>query len=142
MITLDDNRRLTIRADDDFFRELDAHTNGISKNEFIKQAVRFYCSYLNGAKNERYLTSTISSEMNGIIEKQADRVASHEYRMAVELCKLSHIIASACELTGDEMNKLHRNCVREINDSGCFPDVRESVSQFRMNGNKWKQEDE
>lgn len=139
---MDDSRRFTIRADDDFFRELDAHTNGISKNEFIKQAVRFYCSYLNGEKNQNFLAAAIESEMNGIIGAQANRVSTHEYRMAVELCKLSHIIASVCELTGDEMNRLHRNCVREINDSGRFPDVRESVSQFRMNGNKWKEVDE
>ena len=138
---MDDSRRFTIRADDDFFRELDAHTNGISKNEFIKQAVRFYCSYLNGAKNQNFLAAAIKSEMNGIIDTQANRIASLEYRIAVELCKLSHIIASVCELTGDEMDRLHRNCVKEINDSGRFPDVRESVSQFRMNGNKWKQED-
>ena len=135
----------TLRADEKFFENLAAYTKKTgckSQNEFLQRAVRFYCGYIDGNDDQDYLAASVTSVIKGVLDAQANRTSSVEFRMAVELCKLSHIIASVCELTGDEMNRLHRNCVREINDSGRFPDVRESVSQFRMNGNKWKEVDE
>ena len=132
----------TLRADEKFFENLAAYTKKTgckSQNEFLQRAVRFYCGYIDGNDDQDYLAASVTSVIKGVLDAQANRTSSVEFRMAVELCKLSHIIASVCELTGDDMNRLHQNCVEEINDNGRFPDLRNSVEYFRTYGGAWKQ---
>ena len=141
---MEEKTRFTLRADERFFEDLAVYTKKTgckSQNEFIRRAVEFYCGYIDGNKDQDYLAAAVSTTMKGILGAQANRTSSVEYRMAVELCKLSHIIASVCELTGDDMNRLHQNCVKEINDRGRFPDARDTVAEFRTYGEAWERSD-
>ena len=133
-----------MRADESFWNKITERTekagcNNI--NEFIVKAVDFYCSYIDGIEHQDFLAAAIKSEMNGIIGKHANRLSQLEFRLAVELDKVSHIIASACDIDHDQLEKLHQRCIREINDTGRFPDVRKSVERFRMHGEAWEDDD-
>ncbi len=134
-----------IRADEEFFESMESHVEkagNVSRNEFMIDAIKFYCAYIDGVNNQNYLAQSVSSVINGILDNQARRQSQLHFRLAVELAKLSHILASACELDSVQMEKLHRRCVKEVSENGSFPDARKSVEQFRMTGAAWDSEDD
>ena len=133
-----------VRADKDLIERINQNmerSGCSSRNDFFLKAIDFYCSFLDCTGDQSFLAAAIKAEMNGIIGKQANRLSQLEYRIAVELDKLSHIIASACDIDHDQLEKLHQRCIREINDTGRFPDARKSVERFRMRGEAWKDDE-
>ena len=94
-----------------------------SRNEFMNHALKFYIGYLTSEKIENYMLSTISSVMHSTMKDS-------ENRMALEISKLSHVIAYSHGVNEEELKKLQVKCmdeVKRINGAVRFEDAYECI---------------
>lgn len=97
-----------------------------SRNEFVGEALRFYCGYLTSKKAENYLLQSLSSVMTGTVQDSENRIARMDFKLAVELSKLAHVIAYTHDVDEDALHKLHLKCldeVKRINGAIIFEDA-------------------
>ncbi len=101
-----------------------------SRNEFMNHALKFYIGYLTSEKIENYMLSTISSVMHFTVKDSENRMARAMYRLAVEISKLSHVIAYSHGVNEEELKKLQVKCmdeVKRINGAVRFEDAYECI---------------
>ena len=82
-----------------------------SQSEFIEKAINFYLGYLNEAT----------------IKGTEQRLARLLFKVAVELGKLSHILAAANEIEDETLFKLHAMCVEEVRRINGIIDAEDAV---------------
>ncbi|MCQ5144554.1 hypothetical protein [Enterocloster bolteae] len=85
-----------------------------SRNEFANEALRFYCGYLTARKAENYLLQSLSSVITGTVQDSENRLARMDFKLAVELSKLAHVIAYTHEVDEEALHKLHLKCLEEV----------------------------
>lgn len=121
--------KFSIRVDMDLVELADAYIrDGTVKNrtELIEDALRFYLGFLTTKKAEDYLLQSLSSVMTGTVRDTENRLARMDFKVAVELSKLCHVIAYTHDVDEDALNKLHLKCldeVRRINGAVDFEDA-------------------
>lgn len=101
-----------------------------SRNEFMNHALKFYIGYLTSEKIENYMLSTISSVMHSTVKDSENRMARAMYRLAVEISKLSHVIAYSHGVNEEKLKKLQVKCmdeVKRINGAVRFEDAYECI---------------
>ena len=93
-----------------------AEANVRSRNGFVTKALKFYCGYLNSRKAENYLLQSLSSVLASTVQDTENRLARMDFKIAVELSMLAHMIAYHSESRIDEsvFRKLHAKCVEEV----------------------------
>ena len=86
-----------------------------SRNEFVTEALKFYCGYLNSRKAENYLLQSLSSVLASTVQDTENRLVRMDFKIAVELSMLAHMIAYYSESRIDEsaFRKLHAKCVKK-----------------------------
>ena len=97
-----------------------------SRNEFIEKALKFYLGYLKTNQAEDYQLQSVSSMVSGTIRDTENRLARMDFKLAVEIAKLAHIIASVYEIDGETLQRLQQKCVEEgkrVNGAIWFEDV-------------------
>ena len=85
-----------------------------SRNEFVEEALKFYIGYLLAGKAEDYFLQSLSSVLIGTVQDSENRLARMDFKMAVELAKLSQVIAYTHDVDEKSLNKLHAKCVNEV----------------------------
>lgn len=85
-----------------------------SKSEFIEKAVKFYLGYLKEESNVDYLAPLITSMVDAVIGGTEQRLARLLFKIAVELGKVSHMLAAVNDLDDETLRKLHILCVDEV----------------------------
>ena len=88
--------------------------NGRSQSEFIEKAIRFYLSYLNEEKSVNYLSPMITETVKAEIHGTEQRLARLLFKVAVELGKLSHMLAAVQDVDEETLRQLHVMCVNEV----------------------------
>ena len=69
----------------------------------------------NGKRNgENYLLQSLSSVIAGTVQDSENRIARMDFKLAVELSKLSQVIAYTHEVDDESLEKLHAKCVGEV----------------------------
>ena len=92
-----------------------------SKSEFIEKAVKCYLGYLKQERNINYLSPRITSSVEAVIYGSEQRLSRNLFKMAVELGKLSHMIAVANNVDDETLSELHSMCVDEVRHiNGCI----------------------
>ena len=92
-----------------------------SKSEFIEKAIRFYLGYLKQERNVNYLSPRITSQMDAIIAGTEQRLSRNLFKIAVELGKISHMMAVDNNVDEDTLRELHEMCVDEVRHiNGCI----------------------
>lgn len=56
----------------------------------------------------------MSSVLIGTVQDSENRLARMDFKMAVELAKLSQVIAYTHDVDEESLNKLHAKCVNEV----------------------------
>lgn len=85
-----------------------------SRNEFVTEALKFYMGYLTARKAEDYLLQSLGSVIAGTVHDSENRIARMDFKLAVELSKLCHVIAYTHEVDSESLEKLHVKCVDEV----------------------------
>ena len=91
-----------------------SRANARSRNEFVNEALRFYCGYLTARQAEHYLIQAVSSVMTWTVQDSENRLARMDFKIAVELSKLSQVIAYTHDVDEEAMKRLHAKCVEEV----------------------------
>ena len=65
---------------------------GISRNEFIREAVEFYLEWLNRESSEKFLTPAFESVISAKLRDTEDRLSRILFKMAVEQNILTHYL--------------------------------------------------
>ena len=56
--------------------------NGRSRNEFVTEALKFYCGYLNSRKAENYLLQSLSSVLASTVQDTENRLVRMDFKIA------------------------------------------------------------
>lgn len=85
-----------------------------SKSEFIEKAIRFYLGYLNEEQGVNYLSPIITETVKAEIKGTEQRLARLLFKIAVELGKVSHLIAATSEIDVETLRRLQSMCANEV----------------------------
>ena len=112
-----DKTKFSIRVDTELLKLADhyiADSTVQNRTELIEDALRFYLGFLTSRKAEDYLLQSLSSVMTSTVRDSENRIARMEFKLAVELSKLAHVIAYTHEVDGEALRKLHLKCLEEV----------------------------
>ena len=88
--------------------------NCSTRTEFIEKAVRFYLGYLNEESGVNYISPMITETVKAVIKGTEQRLARLMFKVAVELGKLSHMLAAVNEIDNETLSDLHTMCINEV----------------------------
>lgn len=94
--------------------EMFSKYNCKSASEFIENAIKFYAGYLKQQGNVNYLAPIITDSVNGIVLGSERRLNRNLFKIAVELGKLSHMMAAVNDVDDETLKDLHAMCVNEV----------------------------
>ena len=121
--------KFSIRVDTDLVELADSYIRDSTvknRTELIEDALRFYLGFLTTKKAEDYLLQSLSSVMTRTVRDTENRLARMDFKVAVELSKLCHVIAYTHDVDEDALSRLHIKCldeVRRINGAVDFEDA-------------------
>ena len=85
-----------------------------SRSEYIRQAIQFYNFYLHTENDKDLLCQVMSDIVSATIKNTENRLARMHFKQAVELAKISHMLAPLCEMDKAQLDRLHNICVDEV----------------------------
>lgn len=109
--------KFSIRVDTDLVELADIYIRSSAvknRTELIENALRFYLGFLTAQKAEDYLLQSLSSVMTGTVQDSENRLARMDFKIAVELSKLSQVIAYSHDIDKDALKRLHLKCLEEV----------------------------
>lgn len=109
--------KFSIRVDTDLVELADTYIQSSAvknRTELIENALRFYLGFLTVQKAEDYLLQSLSSVMTGTVQDSENRLARMDFKIAVELSKLSQVIAYSHDIDEDALKRLHLKCLEEV----------------------------
>lgn len=121
--------KFSIRVDTELLELADAYIRDSTvqnRTELIEDALRFYLGFLTTKKAEDYLLQSLSSVMTGTVQDSENRIARMDFKIAVEVSKLAHVIAYTHDVDEEALHKLHLKCldeVKRINGAVTFEDA-------------------
>lgn len=109
--------KFSIRVDTDLVKLADTYIRSSTvknRTELIENALRFYLGFLTAQKAEDYLLQSLSSVMTGTVQDSENRLARMDFKIAVELSKLSQVIAYSHDIDEEALKRLHLKCLEEV----------------------------
>ena len=92
-------------------------TNSQSKNEFVENALIFYCGYLSAKNSDDFLPPALVSAMRGTVQDSENRIARLLFKMAVEMSMMMNVLAVGMEINAADLDRLRGQCVRDVKKS-------------------------
>lgn len=111
-------------------RDVESHFRGDncrSQSEFIEKAIRFYIGYLDEEKSVNYISPLITETVNATIKGTEQRLARLLFKVAVELGKLSHMLAAVNDIDEETMRQLQGMVAAEVRKINGIIDCEEAV---------------
>ena len=90
-----------------------------SLNAFIRDAVDFYCSWLEKEQSERFLTPALESVISAKIRDSEERINRNLFKIAVDISILSKIVLDSDGGGYDEdyLAEMRRDSIREVSET-------------------------
>ena len=83
-------------------------------SEFIEKAILFYIGYLSQQDNLNYISPIITETLKAQINGTEQRLARLLFKVAVELGKLTHLLAVANDVEDETLRQLLVMCINEV----------------------------
>ena len=90
------------------------HDNCKSQSEFIEKAISFYIGYLDEEKSVNYISPMITETVKATIKGTEQRLSRLIFKVAVELGKISNILAAVNDIDDETVRQLQAMCVNEV----------------------------
>jgi hypothetical protein len=87
-----------------------------SRNDFVEKAIEFYAGYLNAASNPAFYEEMYSSRGEQAVQKVGNTLVKSQFRLAVEVAKLAHLIAAVNDIPDSVLRNLAEKCVAECKE--------------------------
>jgi len=112
-----DKKHISLWLNQDTLKQCEVNmrlTNCKTRSEYLEKAIEFYNAFLHSENNEKYISKIFISTLNGRLESTENRIANILYKQAVEISKLFHFLAMAFQMSPEDMDKIHYECVQEV----------------------------
>ena len=90
------------------------YDNCKSQSEFIEKAILFYIGYLDEEKSVNYLSPLITETVKATIAGTEQRLSRLMFKVAVELGKISNMLAAVNDIDEETLKQLQAMCVNEV----------------------------
>lgn len=91
--------------------------NKKSRNAFIREAVDFYCAWLEKEHIEKFLLPSLESVITAKIRDSESRIRGVEFKMAVQVAVLTQMFKDYCQYSEEEFETMHVNAVRQVKET-------------------------
>ncbi len=98
-------------------KDVEVHYKGDncrSQSEFIEKAIAFYIGYLDEEKSVNYISPMITETVKATIKGTEQRLSRLLFKIAVEMGKLSHMLAAVNVIDDETLRQLHIMCLNEV----------------------------
>ncbi len=102
--------------------------NSQSKNEFVENALIFYCGYLSAKNSDDFLPPALVLAMRGTVQDSENRIARLLFKMTVELSMMMNVLAVGLEINADDLDRLRGQCVRDVKKSNGSITFKDTVT--------------
>lgn len=100
-----------------------------SRNEFLEQALRFYCDYLASEDAARFLPPIFLEAMRGTLQCSEDRISRLLFKLAVEMSMMMNVLAIGLEIDASQMDRLRGQCVQAVKKSNGSISFKDTVQE-------------
>ena len=97
-----------------------------SRNEYVEMAIEFYSGYLNAEKNPRLFENLFTGSAEKKMDTLIKTMGTGQYKIAVELSKLSSLVARCINISENELGILHQKCAEEVKNLNSVPTFRQA----------------
>ena len=88
-----------------------------SRNDFIRDAIDFYCEYLRYPSSVKFLTPALESVIGAKIRDSENRMRGIEFKNAVQIAKLTLALCDALEIDSQTLDEYHEQAVRNVKET-------------------------
>ena len=88
-----------------------------SRNSFIREAVDFYCAWLEKEHMERFLLPSLESVMDSKIKDSEGRIRNVEFKMATMIAELTLLLAEYLEYSDEDLERLRADAIRHLKET-------------------------
>ena len=88
-----------------------------SRNAFIRDAVDFYCAWLEKEHMERFLLPSLESIMDSKIKDSEGRIRNVEFKMATQIAQLTLLLAEYLEYSDEDLERLRADAIRHLKET-------------------------
>ena len=88
-----------------------------SRNAFIRDAVDFYCAWLEKEHMERFLLPSLESVMDSKIKDSEGRIRNVEFKMATQIAQLTLLLAEYLEYSDEDLERLRADAIRHLKET-------------------------
>ena len=113
----EEKMRIHTRITQEMERKINAamqKANCQSRNEFLEEALQFYCNYLASEDVADFLPPIFVHAMRGTLQCSEDRIARLLFKLAVELSMMMNVLAAGLEIDSSQLDALRWRCVQEV----------------------------
>lgn len=109
--------RIGVFIDKDLLDRCDntvAKKQGLSRSEFISDALEFYIAWLNNDTNRKVITPIMESVVASRIQDTENRLARVLFKQGVEIAMMMHVVANTHDINESQLAGLRKLCVTEV----------------------------
>lgn len=134
----DDKVKFLMRIAPDTDRKIKTampRANCRSQNEFVENALQFYCDYLASEDVAEFLPPIILHALRGTIQCSEERISRLLFKLAVEMDMMMNVLAVQMDVPDEDLKKLRAQCVRDVkatNGSITYKDAQDRQSRGRV----------
>ena len=88
-----------------------------SRNSFIREAVDFYCAWLEKEHMERFLLPSLESVMDSKIKDSEGRIRNVEFKMATQIAMLTEFLAEYLNYSDEDLERLRADAIRHLKET-------------------------
>ena len=88
-----------------------------SRNAFIREAVDFYCAWLEKEHMERFLLPSLESVMGSMIKDSEGRIRNVEFKMATQIAQLTLLLAEYLNYSDEDLERLRADAIRHLKET-------------------------
>lgn len=88
-----------------------------SRSEFIEKAIQFYAGYLYAQQSQDYFPKVVTSTLKGMMMESANKISRILFKLAVEQAITMNVVAAACNIDREQLEKLRGTCVAQVKRS-------------------------
>ena len=88
-----------------------------SRNVLIREAVDFYCAWLEKEHMERFLLPSLESVMDSKIKDSEGRIRNVEFKMGVQIAMLTELLADHLGYSEEDMEQMRADSVRHMKET-------------------------
>ena len=88
-----------------------------SRNAFIREAIEFYCAWLEKEHIEKFLLPSLESVMSAKILNSEERLARMDFKMAVQIAMLTQMLMDYYQYSDEEIRALREGSVRQVKET-------------------------